>query len=379
MGFCGKNIELAAQLLYEAERDPGPRGRRLHELGATIIDSFAETLPMSPPVGDGFDLFTGKVAPAVWSVGQQFIRTVAEPMRDLMDAYRREQALGTEHPEWLRWAQDFSDWLVTQQRPDGSFPRSWNPGTSEVANPDGSATYAAPPILVATYQEMGGEAPSAGNAERYLAAAVRAGESLWATAGTRGRFQGGAVDASSVSVKVDGEAGYLSMRAFLALYEATQHPKWLERAKVAADFTESWVWIWNVPMPADAKLDEIHWKPGVSTIGLSSITVASRGSVHVYLSWAAPMYVQLYEYTKDEHYLDVARVLLHGIDPMLELPGRSYGLFLGPGWVQEHWGMSENRGYGQPGKWLPWLATVRLHAIMGIEQQDPSLLEQLVK
>jgi hypothetical protein len=59
--------------------------------------------------------------------------------------------------------------------------------------------------------------------------------------GIRGVFHGGAIDASSVEVVTDGEAGHLSMLAFLTLYDATKHPKWLERAKVAADFTESWI------------------------------------------------------------------------------------------------------------------------------------------
>jgi hypothetical protein len=41
------------------------------------------------------------------------------------------------------------------------------------------------------------------------------------------------------------------------------------------------------------------------------------------------MYAQLYKYTNDKHYLDVARVLLHAINPMVALPGRTYGM-LGP-------------------------------------------------
>jgi hypothetical protein len=35
----------------------------------------------------------------------------------------------------------------------------------------------------------------------------------------------------------------LSMEAFLSLYDSTKAPQWLERAKAAADFAESWIWI----------------------------------------------------------------------------------------------------------------------------------------
>ena len=61
MGFVGKNIEAADQFLREAQHDPSPRGQRFRQLGLAIIDSFIRLVPMSPnPVGDGFDLPTGK-------------------------------------------------------------------------------------------------------------------------------------------------------------------------------------------------------------------------------------------------------------------------------------------------------------------------------
>jgi hypothetical protein len=48
----------------------------------------------------------------------------------------------------------------------------------------------------------------------------------------------------------------LSMEAYLSLYDASKEAKWLERAKAAANFTESWIWIWNVPTPEDADNNE---------------------------------------------------------------------------------------------------------------------------
>ncbi|MEJ2648148.1 MAG: hypothetical protein P8016_07040, partial [Sedimentisphaerales bacterium] len=53
MGFCGKNVEVADQLLIEADRDPGPRGERLRKLGMTIIESMIRIVPMAPfPAGE---------------------------------------------------------------------------------------------------------------------------------------------------------------------------------------------------------------------------------------------------------------------------------------------------------------------------------------
>ena len=98
----------------------------------------------------------------------------------------------------------------------------------------------------------------------------------------------------------------LSMEAYLALYEIHQDPKWLERPG-CGDFAESWIWIWNLPMPADADDAQLHWKKGVPTIGLQGITALHAGGVDEYLDWAVPSYARLYNYTKDPHYLEVAR------------------------------------------------------------------------
>ena len=162
-------------------------------------------------------------------------------MRVLMRAYRRERALGRQHPEWFNWTKSYVDWLIMQQRDDGSFPRRWKPGSSEVAETTGTTSYCPVPLLVMMTEETGNP--------KYEQAAIRAAEYVWTNWGTRGLFVGGASDNPNIT---DKEAGMLSMEAYLSLYESTREPRWLERAKAAADFTESWIWIWNLPMPRDA-------------------------------------------------------------------------------------------------------------------------------
>ena len=368
MGFCAKNIEAADQLLQEADRDPSPRGQKMRASGEAIIATFIRLIPMSPPAGDGFNLFTGKIETAVWSVNQQFLRTIAEAQLTLLHAYQREKALGRDHPEWLRWSKSFTDWLLTQQRADGSFPRAWYLDNGVVYNPSGSATYMGPPLLTAFAQQTGDR--------KYLDAAIRAGEYLWQHNGREGHYEGGAVDASSPELTTDKESGMLSLEAFLSLYNATQDPKWLKRAQAAANYTETWILIWNIPMPVDANNEKIHWKKGIPTVGLQAITTKGAGGQDEYLDWGTPLFAELYNDTKDPHDLDVARVLLQDTKEMLALPGQTFGM-LGPGWQQEHWLMSANRGYGQPGKWLPWLATGHLHSIMALQTYDPALYRKL--
>jgi hypothetical protein len=364
MGFVAKGIESADQLLQEADRDPGPRGQRMRELGLKIINSFVRIVPLSPPAGTGFNLMTGK--PDCQSAGIVTIREPSEDLRTLIDIIRRERKLDREHPEWLAWCRQFGDWLISQQRADGSFPRSWNAGLGTPREESGTSSCIPVPLLVRLSEET--------CQQKYLDCAIRAANYTWDTYGSRGIFIGGATDNPNVT---DKEAGMLALEGYLILYENTKDNKWLERAQVAANFAESWIWIWNVPMPVGADPSTLGWKPGVPTIGLNGITARGSG-VDEYMAWSVPAYARLYKYTNDEHYLDVARILLHNTKAMLAIPGRTYDL-LGPGWQQENWSMGRNRGNGSHRSWLPWVSVNHLHGITGLEEFDRELYQQLSK
>jgi hypothetical protein len=366
IGFCGKNIEAAEQFLLESDRDPGPRGQRMRKLGEMIISSLIRIVPVSPPCGEGFDIRTGKPG-AVHSGNGFSLRSWAEDMRAMVDLIRQERANGRQHPEWFKWAESYTEWLLTQQRKDGSFPMTWMDKTGAVKEgTTGVTSYAAVPLLVRMSEETGDK--------KYLNSAIRAADYIWENFGSKCVFLG----ATGTATVADKESGMLSLEAFLTLFESTKDNKWLEYAKTAGDYTESWIWIWNVPMPIGANPSDLGWKPGVPTIGVNGIGSNDIGGVDQYLDWAVPSYARLYKYTNDEHYLDVARILLHGTKAMLALPGRTYDL-LGPGWQQEHWRMGPVRGIGAHRTWLPWISVNHLHGITGLEEFDPDLYIQLAK
>ena len=368
MGFVGKNIECADQLLREGDRDQTESGQKMRKTGLAIISSLIQALPTVPLQGTGYDLATGKP----WTGDHQewvapWLRNATEDMRVLMRAYRRERALGRLHPEWFNWVKQYVDWLLPQQRENGSFPRRWKPGSNEVEEPTGTASYNPVPLLVLMSEETGDA--------KYKASAILAAEYVWANFGTRGLFVGGTIDNPNIT---DKEAGMLSMEAYLSLYDSTKEPKWLERAQTAANFTESWIWIWNLPMPPDADDAKLHYKKGVPTTGIQGITAAATGGADEYLDWAVPSYAKLYNLTKDPHYLDVARVLLHDTKSMVALPGRQYDM-RGIWWQQEGWCMSpgSRRGIGCHRFWLPWISANHLYGITGLQEYDPALFKEL--
>jgi hypothetical protein len=369
MGFVAKNIECADQLLREGDRDPSERGQKMRATGLAIISSMIRALPTVPLQGTGYDLATGKS----WTGDHHewlapWLRQATEDMRVLMRAYRRERTLGREHPEWFAWVKQYVDWLIQQQRADGSFPRRWKEGSNEVAESTGTTSYCPVPLLVIMSEETGDP--------KYQQSALRAAEYIWTNFGSRGLFVGGASDNPNIT---DKEAGMLSMEAFLSLYDSTKDAKWLERAQAAANYAETYIWIWNLPMPLDATDAQLDYKKGVPTIGVQGITTRGAGGADEYLDWAVPSYAKLYNLTKDPHYLDVARVLLHDTKSMVALPGRQYDM-RGIGWQQEGWSMGpgrNGRGVGGHRFWLPWISANHLYGITGLEEYDPVLFKML--
>lgn len=367
LGFCGKNVEVGQQLIVEAERDPASeRSQRMRKLGLQVIDSIVRIVTMSPaPAAEGFDIRTGQPSGAQGGTGFS-LRSLGEDTRTMVDLIRFERAHRRQHPDWSQWVKDYCDWLLTVQRENGSFPSSFQGGSGQpTGSSSGATSYGAIPVLVRMTEETGDK--------KYLDAAVSAGNFLWENFSRKDLYLGAIGGEGS-----DKESGMLSLEAYLALYENTKDAKWLDHAQAAGSYAESWIWIWNVPMPIDADYSILGWKPGVPTIGANGISARDNDTVDQYLSWAVPSFARLYKYTNDEHYLDVARVLLHGTKAMLALPGREYDL-KGPGWQQEHWHMGTVRGVGAHRTWLPWISVNHIHGIVGLEEFDSALYQQLSK
>jgi len=305
--------------------------------------------------------------------GRMYLREFTDDMKWVLNAYQWELARGTEHYEWFRWCTEFGQWLLIQQKPNGSFPRSWYPGTDKIYDDNYQSTYNAMAFLTKLSEVTGGKVFwTAHGDDPFLAAAKRAGEFCWHHYEADDQFVGGTIDNNNV---LDKEAGTLSLEGYLALYEATKEPKWLTRAKAAADYAETWIYAWDIPMPDDETDEILHWKKGVPTVGVNRINSQSSG-VDQWMAGDVDEYAKLSVYANDDHYKEIARVLLHSTKNMVALPGRLYDLYE-PGAQQEHWGISHFRGEARHRGALPWVTVNHITGIFGLKDFDPNLFKEL--
>ena len=239
------------------------------------------------------------------------------------------------------------------QNQDGSFFRAYG---HEGAVVDSSKDTSVQPIrfLVDIHKLTG--------ATTYRTAALRAGEFCLRTIHDTYAYVGGTPDNPNV---LDKEAGLMALESFLALHDLTGERRWLSAAVQAADFSETWTYCWNVPMPPGAK--DIVFPRHRTTHGLSLIATGHSGA-DSFMAAGPFLYYRLSLLTGDTHYRDLARMLLFNTKQLLDWDG-SIGYRL-PGLQSEAMGLSPVRGAGV-GLWLPWLTTtsiepmMRLHDVFG--------------
>jgi hypothetical protein len=364
MGFVGKALECSNFLLQDADRGQSPLDSLHRQQAINIINSFVKTITLSPPNGEGFNMDSGIPLMNRPQDGKMYLRSFGDDLKSLLRAIKREKKQGRLHEDWLAWAKSFADWLLPQQSAAGGFPRGWEIGTGKIVDSSQQSSYTVIPYLL-LLTELTGQ-------PQYKNAAIKAGEFCWNNGQYKALFVGGTLDNPNV---IDKEAGTLSLEAYLDLYDNTKNNKWISRAKVAADFAETWMYIRNIPMPLDEDDKDLHWKKSVSIVGLQLISTG-HSLADAYMCFDVDEYAKLSVLAKDKHYEDVAKILLHNTKGMLALPGRTYDL-LGVGWQQEHWSLAPMRGFGLHRAWLPWVSTSHLNGIFGLEEYDHVLYKKL--
>ncbi len=90
----------------------------------------------------------------------------------------------------------------------------------------------------------------------YLRSALRAGEWSYEHQYRLFEYRGGPCDTSDI---LDKESGIYAMFAFIALYDVTDDRKWLEAAQGAADYAETFTFVWH--FTEQEYRSRYHWLP----------------------------------------------------------------------------------------------------------------------
>jgi hypothetical protein len=346
IGFVGRNLEAGYVLLRAAERHDQPGWGKL---GREIIDFWVRAAGSGGLCHTEWDRAGGRWADS----GAVYLRDQSEARTAVLAASGWLRCRGEERQDWLGWCVSYGDWLAGHVAADGSLCRSYRlDGTvADRSVNDGIHAAAFLARLFAATGEPG-----------YLGVAERIAGFYLDTYHLAGIFAGGTLDNPNC---YDREAASLAMEAYLALHEVTGEPRWLAAAMLAADFCESWIVGWDIPMRAADADTQPFFDPSAPSSGLALITLGFS-AVDTYLARHVGDFLALAAATGDDHYREVAALVLHNTKQMVQL-GSEYG-YVSPGYQIEHWAIGRGRGYGLNSGWLPWVSTSHILSIWAAEE-----------
>ncbi len=267
-----------------------------------------------------------------------YTRMMADGVEAILNAYVYLHNRGEEHPDWFAFCQKAADWLLGVQNEDGSFYRAYH-ADSSIRMESKSNTPSVIRFLVQMYLITQNDA--------YRQAALRAGEWSFANCYLNLEYRGGTCDNSDIQ---DKEAGIYAMWGFMALYDLTKDERWLEGAKGAADYTETWTYAWKFPIKTPWPRHPFN-KYSIS--GQSIITVG--GGADVYMAACSYTYFRMYLLTGDAHYLDFALFLQKNTKQSSDVTGE-IGYCM-PALGHESGNFTEQM-LGSHYHWLPWCTFV---------------------
>ena len=259
-----------------------------------------------------------------------YTRTMCESMYPILLAYRIEREHGNTHPEWLTAGRRFGDFLLRTQAPDGSWNRAYDAEGAPILHPaqwfgagdiERKSGTIFPIGVLTTLCEITGDS-------RYLDAAARAGDFIIATYVDPVEYVGGLNDTTHIkSVKTDSVGVMFVMRSLIKLHALTGDPRHLEGAAKAARILSSWVYLWNVPMPAGSLLG----RAGFKSTGWAVCDVIPGGSYldNELLEFTGDL-VDVAARVPEERLFDIAELAGHGMQYALSTPHEMLG-YVAPG------------------------------------------------
>lgn len=332
MGFIGQNLPGANELIRAGLKQNDPA---LVAKGEKMVDFCVRLSPGHQGL------------PKTWydaDIGfrgyQTFIRIASDGILGALRAWETLRDAGRSKPAWLAYARNYGNWLVSRQNEDGSWYRQYNFNNSAPIIMSKTNTIHAIPVLVELFHATGDD--------RYRDAALKAGAFCLQDVHQAYRYVGGTPDNPDVK---DKEAGILALDGFLALHDLTGEARWLEAARQAATYIETWTYAWPVPVvEGDTRAE---YPPGRDQTGISLIAIGHSGADN-FMAYCPFVFFRLYAKTGERHFLDFSRFLLHNTKQGMDWnPAQPLG-YRYPGLQTEVGTVCSPRGHSIR-LWLAWV------------------------
>ena len=334
-GFVGQQPGIGYQLIRYGDME---NEQESYQKGLNIIDFWVGTamtdigVPMNcynPTIG-GFEPMP------FWT------RMIADGLENILDAFLYMKKKGEEKPTWFEFCEKSADWLVRIQNDDGSWYRAYNTDDGSMRMDSKANTLSVVRFLIQFYLVTGDE--------KYKQSALRAGEWSYNNIYLNMEYRGSTCDNTDV---LDNESGIYAIFGFLALYDLTGEQKWLDALIGAADFTETWTYMWSYPVRV--LLPNYPFTKNRFS-GQSPVTLGGGGG-DMYMAACAYVYYRLYVITDDEHYRDFAEFIHNNTRQANDVDG-SFGFAL-PGLSHEGASFADQTITGHF-HWLPWVTYVEI-------------------
>jgi len=334
-GFVGQQPGIGYQLIRYGDMENDPEA---FEKGLNIIDFWVRTAmtDIGAPQNCYNPTINGFEPMPFWT------RMIADGLENILDAYVYMKKKGEGIAEWLAFCKKSADWLVRIQNDDGSWYRAYNTDDGSMRMDSKANTISVVRFLIQFFLVTGDE--------KYKEAALKAGEWSYENTYKKLEYRGSTCDNTDI---LDNESGIYAIFGFLALYDLTEDKKWLEALIGAADFTETWTYMWSFPV-------RVMWPNhpfSKNTIsGQSPVTIGGGGG-DMYMAACAYVYYRLYVITGDEHYKDYAEFIHNNTRHANDVDG-SFG-YAYPGLSHEG-GRFAQQTFESHYHWLPWVTYVEI-------------------
>ena len=264
------------------------------------------------------------------------------------EAYEMLESIGIHKPEYLQLGIAVCDFALKNQRPDGTFVKSWD-REGNVYKENGTVGCFLCLPLISGYRHTG--------EKKYLDSAATAFWSYYSELEEKGFTTAGALDTYSI----DKESASPLLRVCLKLYDVTGEKRYITAAEKIAWYLSTWMMYFTVEYPADSVIGQM----GFDTFGSTSVSTP-HNALDQYALRDVLSFKRLHELTGNIQWRERAQALWYGANQCI-----SDGTFVVNGRLRPAGGQDEaifHTRWGRafvppfmPSQWLPaWPCAFRL-------------------